>query len=1199
MGTGKEHTEKQENTSGSAGEKSADVASEEASKGAATHLDKQRQDLAHQKDTENRPPNPTTKGFGRPEILGDDGKALVKGAVAAAKAIVNDIANDSRVASCEDKSADPASSIGALTDGKANAAPDVSLTEGQDSIKQLAAVDVDFRSILDDVLKAGNSALAHMPERAAAHTDSSTRDKLTDAQKQASDSIDKLPKSDRLERGGTIYDLAERTLRERDKITHELNGKEPTGSGIRMECNRIMKLNGYEDASSRIERGLAKQRAHGEQPHITDRMLPPSWNDVRAGEMKLYSDQEIAAMKVKYAGTGKADKSGEPPADGSGVKPVDKPVDKSGDKPSDKPVDSPEGKKGPSGPAEVVNEKYSEELKYDDKGNLTGITRTERSGERHSYEKRADGWYQDGEKLIAVKDIKVDKDGTITTSCIDGSKLVETRNGDGTHVRTDNSAHTRKADGSEISTDSQGRVTQVKRADGSEMSYGYDATTGKMNYWKGASGEWTSDDGGKNWKSKSTGESVYAETSVDAEGNEHRKLGDNTSQDVNRDGSTVDKDEKGRVTHVTRSDGSQVDYGYNTSTGQLNYWKGASGEWTSGDDGKTWVSKPSGAASGVETSVDANGTEHRKYPDGHTEDLNRDGSIHRKYADHMEDVRTDGTKVSTSSDGSTHTTNPNGSEVDKDSAGHVTRVKHTDAFNSEVKYGYDQQGRLSSRDDMYGHTTSNDGGKTWTNSTNTTYTDEKFVDKFGNEHRFYPDGADVITHPDGSETSRVALPNGDFRESHTGKSGDRKDENYQRIATADGRVEIKESDGTLNHFITGDPNVDASRNRLNELAKHRITNPQELAKFEADMARFEERSRKMEEVYRAQGKSPEEASKEAHKQVADTYKEVTRLLEARDNPNVPLDATRRAQIAEQILAQAASPSSIDQNPRGTCNVSDVENRTYTRCPAEAARLVVDVATTGQYETSASIASHKHPPTIVHVDPASLKPDEQSQRHPPADGYRGLASQVFQVTGLNIHYAVKYPDATDPAGNPSRIRYEQREEYKRDGMRAYADQVMDYSDPAHPKKVTDGAGEACGAIKEMGDQINPKDAADDWYITAVKDESDLTNRLKDAKEHGKLPITLLIMDGAHVVNVSDYDPATGRVKVDNTWGSWADKQVTVHDLMKMDTVIYSPTYPEFIDKLKASTQENRRKGVEDYEAGREELILLQVERVPVE
>src|SRR5262249_27968095 len=191
---------------------------------------------------------------------------------------------------------------------------------------------------------------------------------------------------------------------------------------------------------------------------------------------------------------------------------------------------------------------------------------------------------------------------------------------------------------------------------------------------------------------------------------------------------------------------------------------------------------------------------------------------------------------------------------------------------------------------------------------------------------------------------------------------------------------------------------------------------------------FEERTAKQEEQYKkefeAQGMKPEEAAKAAQmkacEQIEKTYKNMEKLLEV--NPKAPVNDRDRAILAEQCMQHAADPLTISQGDYNTCNVTTVETRTYTRSPAEATRLVADMATSGKYQTNGT------PPVTVELDKSLLSKQGESTKIPHVDGCRDYASQVFQVTAVNIHYS-KENLIRDPKGQ---VRYEQRE--SKDGAR---------------------------------------------------------------------------------------------------------------------------------------------------------------------
>jgi hypothetical protein len=123
-----------------------------------------------------------------------------------------------------------------------------------------------------------------------------------------------------------------------------------------------------------------------------------------------------------------------------------------------------------------------------------------------------------------------------------------------------------------------------------------------------------------------------------------------------------------------------------------------------------------------------------------------------------------------------------------------------------------------------------------------------------------------------------------------------------------------------------------AKEKLTKQAEEKFKDdPAKLAQFKDNMRLFEERS---------------ERDKLSPTETAKTYKEIDRLLEAKGDK--PLKPEQRKDLAEQIIRQAADPTIIDQGGHNTCNMATVETRMYTRNPSDAARLVTDVALTGQY-----------------------------------------------------------------------------------------------------------------------------------------------------------------------------------------------------------------------------------------------------------
>ncbi|HEY9867627.1 MAG TPA: LysM domain-containing protein, partial [Candidatus Obscuribacterales bacterium] len=427
------------------------------------------------------------------------------------------------------------------------------------------------------------------------------------------------------------------------------------------------------------------------------------------------------------------------------------------------------------------------------------------------------------------------------------------------------------------------------------------------------------------------------------------------------------------------------------------------------------------------------------------------------------------------------------------------------------------------------------------------------ADSYGRTRSVNSDGSIRLDHGDGTGYVREPDGEGGTWESHFGPDAE---DNYAIRKTVDGRYLIADRPGDVptERMEGEDPRVEAAR--LNDLAESKITDPEALARFQENMREFERRAEE-------RGLPPEE--------IARTYREIGRLLEAEDNPNIPLTAEDRIRLAEQVMDQAAHPTHIDQGFHDTCNVTTVESRTYTTHPAEAARLVADVATTGEYRTNTT------PPVVVTVNPESLIPDPESEIHPPTGDSRSHASQIFQVTAVNIHYTMEN-NRSDP---PGRISYEQVEPVPGSTPPDDGERLLDRStDP--PTELARDPELDDDHIVDIANAITGENSSDVMIahpdtiagegnkVTRVNSEAELNESVARLAREGKLPVIIGVYgtsepfltdsgggraggsDGAHVVTITGYRPGPPpMVEVDNQWGEEADhtgdRAVSMHDL----------------------------------------------------
>lgn len=348
--------------------------------------------------------------------------------------------------------------------------------------------------------------------------------------------------------------------------------------------------------------------------------------------------------------------------------------------------------------------------------------------------------------------------------------------------------------------------------------------------------------------------------------------------------------------------------------------------------------------------------------------------------------------------------------------------------------------------------------------------------------------------------------------------------------------------------------LERSRKQLKDCAGKNIFIESELKRFENDMTDFEKRAAHL-----------------GPKEIAKTYEALYQLMQ--ENPGSRMSTVNRVRIAEQVMHQAAYPTSIDQGQNNTCNVTDIEIRAYTLNPSAAAGLVSQVARFGSYITANGRLVIPHMKGI-------LEPEAEEKKYPVADGERSWATRIFNQTAVNIYWSEQ---TKTPAGKevlPGSIKYETHPKLRYnpdtkeviDILDKHADsgeRLVDYSDSKKPVLVYDEAPAEKQALVEHPDL--PTGAYEDLYqqitgskekgfvlahesqeepgLTAFRSREQLAARITDLKHRGMLPAILKVNtkhepfhtaeEGWHVINIVDFDQRSGLVSIDNTWGSTHD------------------------------------------------------------
>jgi hypothetical protein len=231
-------------------------------------------------------------------------------------------------------------------------------------------------------------------------------------------------------------------------------------------------------------------------------------------------------------------------------------------------------------------------------------------------------------------------------------------------------------------------------------------------------------------------------------------------------------------------------------------------------------------------------------------------------------------------------------------------------------------------------------------------------------------------------------------------SGIRVEDNFNAVVN-DHRIHQFTRDRDQKSLVyIDDKKVLKEREHLDKLAASAITGQHQLETFRFNMAAMEDRASDW-------GIS--------HQEIIDTYKHVEQLL-AHHSGKTLLDDTTRTHLAQQIMSYAARPC-VDQGFHNTCLEASLQARIFAMHPADAARLVKDIALKGTYVAADG--------TKVELAPT---PHDQSKEYPTPDNHRDFASEIFQVVAANIHYAQSNKEnAMNSSGAPYKtVAYEQRE-----------------------------------------------------------------------------------------------------------------------------------------------------------------------------
>lgn len=370
----------------------------------------------------------------------------------------------------------------------------------------------------------------------------------------------------------------------------------------------------------------------------------------------------------------------------------------------------------------------------------------------------------------------------------------------------------------------------------------------------------------------------------------------------------------------------------------------------------------------------------------------------------------------------------------------------------------------------------------------------------------------------------------------------RKEYNFNLTESRD-RIELREKDSTDSKTFVSDgdyKSLDSSRTELLANVESRIDHPIMKAKFKADMIRFENRAKE-------RGLPG--------KEVEQVYKDLNRILSA--DQDTPIDLKGRTQIANELISDLASPYTISQGQHGTCNVKILHVVMAAKHPTKVSGLISEAALTGKYTLGSG--------NEVVLPEGTLKRHNDSLTYPRFDGQRGFAGQLYDATVINALY--------QETGNPFRLN-----QFDPDpSLKGYkSGDILVHKNSGKPVIFAGSGGvlEFSGLIGEDIVQayrlVMNDNSEKDWLlysnypdnqadgVKSYKTEAELTDILTRLKEEGAFPFPIHVntrmapfwndsgagiaggSGGAHVLNITDFDPKTGRVMIDNQWNTYNDR-----------------------------------------------------------
>lgn len=302
-----------------------------------------------------------------------------------------------------------------------------------------------------------------------------------------------------------------------------------------------------------------------------------------------------------------------------------------------------------------------------------------------------------------------------------------------------------------------------------------------------------------------------------------------------------------------------------------------------------------------------------------------------------------------------------------------------------------------------------------------------------------------------------------------------------------------------------------------------------------------------------------------------------------DRPGAPMTREERAGYVDQLYWHIANPKRNEQGGNNSCNVTTLRGVSLFDSPQHVARVVADVANTGELKTTdGSIIK----PPIDSVRPRKGSPEST---FPPADGSRSALGKLWDVASINVFYqrqttdelgssvtkgSLTYcevaPTGRSDTGNrlakkeaDGTIKYLAKNKGNNrvdayDGPRMYASRVGDVNYQITGQALGErflihtshGVGDSASWKNVGGLQIDSKAKLEQalskgkfpYMIQGSTAVLSQRYNQQQAVNEGKDPNTIARPTGGeHLWLVTGYDAKTRTVSVDNSWSSGYDVQ----------------------------------------------------------